>query len=519
MITIDGRSLTVAEIVDVANRVSGLTLAPESIAQATSSYEFAEQAAAERPIYGRSTGVGANRTVAIGTAAIGTESIGAESIGAGAAAAAALGLLRSHATSAGELREPQRVRAMLAVRLNQLAAGGSGADPAVLTSLAAMIAADALPAVRELGSIGTGDLSALAVTALTLQGELPTRSVSGRLNPVPELHRFSLGDALPFMSSNAATLADAALGLSRLRELAESAIVVAALGFTAVDGNTEAFSSAVERATPFEGARRVCSSVRALTAQTNGAAPTPARIQDPFALRVFPQVHGALFDALTALDGIVMAMVNAASENPLLSPELGVAHHGSFYAASLAQSLDASTLALAQSAQLSLARLTMLAEPAFTGVASFLGDGTPGASGAMIVEYVAASALGSLRALAMPASLQSVTLSRGVEEDASFASLAARQALDATSLYRTVLACELVAAIRCIRLRSRSAGSASIGSTVPVVQAVLAGANEINPHLEDRDLTEDIAAAEKLLETFPDLLAQIMSSSGLSSSA
>ena len=40
-------------------------------------------------------------------------------------------------------------------------------------------------------------------------------------------------------------------------------------------------------------------------------------------------------------------------------------------------------------------------------------------------------AIAELRALATPAGIQVVNLSRGVEEDASFATLAARQALDA----------------------------------------------------------------------------------------
>jgi histidine ammonia-lyase len=202
--------------------------------------------------------------------------------------------------------------------------------------------------------------------------------------------------------------------------------------------------------------------------------------------------------------------MNTSSENPVLSPELGVAHHGGFHAAYLAQALDAVALAAAQSAQLSLARLTMLDEPALTGLAPFLGDGTPGASGTMIVEYVSASALAALRALAVPASLQTVTLSRGVEEDASFASLAARQVLDSVALFRTVLAGELVAAVRCIRLR---------GLTPSVLGPVLDAAAELGGEAADRDLTADLDVAGRLVDALPGLLAQIMSSSGRSSSA
>lgn len=370
---------------------------------------------------------------------------------------------------------------MLAIRLNQLAAGGSGVSPTVLDGLATMLARDALPPVRELGSIGTGDLSALAVTGLALIGEVPTRP---RLDPI----ELGIGDVLPLMSSNAATLADAALAIVALRTLAEAALCVSALTFAAVDGNPEAFSPAVEAATPFTGSRRVCRTVRDLVGNT---AP-PARIQDPFGLRALPQVHGALLDQIDAVDSVVSAMVNAPSENPVLLPELGVAHHGGFHAAYLAQTLDAMRIAIAQTAALSLARVTMFNEPALTGVTAFLGDGTPGASGVMVVEYVAASALAILREAATPVSVQTVTLARGVEEHASFASLAAITALQSVDSYRTLLACELVAAVRCLRMRS-----------IPLPSGLADAAALLNPlgrNLIDRDLTPELDLAASVLD-------------------
>jgi histidine ammonia-lyase len=296
------------------------------------------------------------------------------------------------------------------------------------------------------------------------------------------------------MSSNAAVLADAALAVAAIDRLARSVLVVSAMGFASVAGNPEAFSPAVEVATPFRGARWVCRTMRELVAPTS----TPARIQDPFGLRTFPQVHGALMDRLATATEVVVAMANAPSENPIVSATLGVAHHGAFHAAYLVQALDELVLALAQTAQLSLARLTMLAEPAYTGLHPFLGDGTPAASGVMIVEYSAASALAELRALATPAGLQVVTLSRGVEEDASFATLAARQALEAATRYREVLAAELVTSLRCLRMK----GVRPI-ALEPALDHLDARDGGI-ADLHDRDLTSDLLAAEELVEQLPD---------------
>ena len=459
MIHLDGTQLTLAEIAAASSAAGSVVITEAAMRRASASHEFAQQAARERPIYGLSTGVGANRGVALSDPD-----------------AQAIDLVRSHATSAGPLRSAERVRAMLLVRLNQLAAGNSGMRPAILTSLADLINRDALPPVRELGSIGTGDLSALAVTALALHESEP----------------FGRGDALPFLSSNAATIADAALALNGLRSLARSTMVVAAASFDGVNGNPEAFSSAVEQITPFAGARTVCRTVRNLI----DGGREPARIQDPFGIRTLPQVHGTLLDALDQLENIVLTMANTGSENPTLSPDLGVAHHGGFFAAHLAQTLDLVKLATAQTAQLSLARLTMLNEPALTGLEPFLGDGTSGASGTMITEYVSASALAELRALATPASLQTVTLSRGVEEDASFASLAARQALDSVGFYRTVLAAELLAAVRSARLHGRTSGT--IGGVLELCDA-------LPESTADRDLTADLELADSLVEALASL--------------
>jgi len=160
-------------------------------------------------------------------------------------------------------------------------------------------------------------------------------------------------------------------------------------------------------------------------------------------------------------------------------------------------------LAMAQSAQLSLARLTMLAEPAYTGQHPFLGDGTPAASGVMILEYSAASALAELRALATPAGTQAVNLSRGVEEDASFATLAAQQALDAVSRFRAVVAAELVASLRCLRMQG--VRPPALRDALDYLDGHDGGVSEMH----DRDLTSDLLLAEELIDELIDHVAVV----------
>ena len=77
---------------------------------------------------------------------------------------------------------------MMAVRANQLLAGGAGLRPAVVTALVEALDGGAHPVVNEYGAVGTGDLAALAQTGLALVGEHPwdlTEAAPGAAPPPP----------------------------------------------------------------------------------------------------------------------------------------------------------------------------------------------------------------------------------------------------------------------------------------------------------------------------------------------
>jgi histidine ammonia-lyase len=477
MVVIDGTALRCADVMAVSRRYAPVELNPDAVSRATRSWELGKEVAARRPVYGRTTGVGSNRNVAV------EDEHGASH---------GLRLLRSHAGGAGPLLADELVRAMLVVRLNQLAAGGSGVHPDVLSLLARMLNEDALPQVHTYGGIGTGDLTALAETALTVIGERPWGGSGDALPRFP----FESADALAFISSNAATLGEAALAAEDLRGLATAGLVVAALSFEAVDGNSEAYAAAVHVACPHPGAVAVSATMRSLLGPV---VRDPARIQDPFGFRAIPQVCGPVLDSIEALDRVLTVQLSAAAENPLVSlRERDVLHHGGFHTAYVALALDTTLASLAQGAVLVIARMASLAEPAFTGTDPYLASGPAGSSGTMILEYTAASALAELRMCASPAALGTVVLSRGLEEDASFSTQAARQATAAVRAYRVMVGCELVMATRALRLRGVAPTSE------PLRVAYERACSVLDPSTEDRDLTPDVTAAQALL---PDLAA------------
>jgi histidine ammonia-lyase len=470
-IIIDGASLTCAGVAAVARDDMPVTVAAQAVTAARAAWETARDVAARRPVYGRTTGVGANRNVGLAQEDL---------------AEHGLRLLRSHAAGSGPLQPEDLGRAMLVTRLNQIGAGGSGVDPAVLGVLADVLRRGFTPPVPLYGAIGTGDLTALASTGLCLIGERAWRTGTG---PPP---RFALrpAEAPGFMSSNAATLGEAALACHDLSVLVRSAVVIAALSLLAVRGSLEPYAPAVHRGRP-AGQQRVAGRVRALL---EGAGHEPARIQDSYGYRAFPQVHGPAADSLRYASQLVTTELNAASENPLVDPAgRAVWHNGNFHAAYTGLALDTVRAALFQTAALSAARLGTLVEPSFTGLQPFAAD-APASSGIMILEYVAQSAVADLRRFATPAALGSAVLSRGVEEHAGFSTQSARASTDAVAAYRAVLACELAAAVRVLRMQARPpAGGGPLRAAFDAADVVL------DPRTGDRPLDADLTAAEGLL--------------------
>ena len=477
-VRIDGKTLTCGDIVRVARSGASVRLDETARDRAQDAWELVEKLTATRQVYGRTTGVGANRQ---------------EEVDGEAALGHGVRLLRSHAGGVGPLLPADHVRATLVIRLNQLAAGGSGVHPNVLDALEQAIQRGALPLLHRLGAIGTGDLTVLAEIGLTLAGERPWGT--GEVPPVP----LGTGDALSFMSSNASTLGDAVLACAELQRLLRASHAVAALSFLALGGSAEAYAAVVHQARPHPGQAHCASEMRRLLGIDDASA-AGRRIQDPFGLRAFPQVQGPALDSLAQLERILEIEVNAQAENPLVAIAPGdVFHHAHFHTAYVAVALDQARAAVHHVAELSTARLGDLVEPAMTNLSPFLASGPAGSSGVMILEYVAHDALAQLRHAALPVTLGNAVVSRGLEDHASFSTQAARQATLAAEAFRYVLACELVAAVRALQMQGLDLPD------VPARAVLERAARDLDSALEDRSLTEDVARAADVLPDLADL--------------
>ena len=319
VVVLDGRTLTPAGVVAIAR----------GWAQARMSAEARERnAAAERLVrrlldrgellYGTSTGVGVLRATPSALEDPGEHQ---------------WRLVRSHAGGGGAALTVEVVRAAMAVRANQIGAGGAGIGEGLLDGLLGLLRTGVTPLARELGSLGTGDLTVLAEIGVALGGEGQCW-VGDRIVPSAEaLAEHGLApvgygprDGIGFMSSNAVSIGQAALVFHDASRLLDSALAVAALSYEAVNADLAVLDPRVHAVRPHHGQHEVARRLRDLLGDFEPRERSErGRVHDSFVFRCVPQVEGPLLDALQHLESVLAIELNVAGENALMLPRDGVA--------------------------------------------------------------------------------------------------------------------------------------------------------------------------------------------------
>jgi len=492
-VVLDGATLTPVAVALVARARAPVRLAPAARERNEAAARTVEELIRRgEPLYGANTGVGA---------------LSARRLGGQECADHPLRLLRSHAAGGGPLLRTEVVRAAMAVRANQIGAGGAGVAPALLDALVTALNADLVPVVHELGSLGTGDLTALAEIALALLGEgllapagelIEARSAlrAAGIGPV----RLGPRDGLAVISSNAVTVAHAALLVVDACALLDAWLAVAALSFEAAGADPVVLDERLHRGHPAGGQAAVAARMRELLAGVAGSPKgrSAQAIQDAYPFRVLPQVDGVAHEALAVLEQTVTHALNFAGENAAVLAEDGVAlPNGNFHAAALAGAVDGVRTALAQSAGLIAARVSVLLDGSVTGMPAFLARDPGPDSGAMMLEYTAHDAAAEIRSLVLPVAAQTVSVARGVESHASLAPIAVRRASEALAALRVLVSTELVVAVRALRLTDRAPAGAGTRALYARAAAALDG------ELGDRPLHPDVDAAQALIARWP----------------
>ena len=492
MILLDGSSVTLANLLAIADDRAPVGLAPEARARVAAARTVVDAAAAgDTPVYGVNTGFGSFAETRIEKSDL---------------AALQLNLLRSHAAGVDEPLPVRAVRASMALRANVLAKGHSGIRVETLDALLALLNHGVHPRVPSRGSVGaSGDLAPLAHLALVLVGEGHTwdagrTMTGGEALAAAGLSPVVLGpkEGLALINGTQVSTAVLALALAGAEQLTRAADVAAALTIDGLKGSTAPFDPRIHAARPFAGQSASAANLLRLMdgSPINASHVNCGRVQDAYSMRCAPQVHGAAREALAWVRQIVRIEMNAATDNPMVFADEGdMVSGGNFHGAPLALAADLLAMAVAQLSAISERRSERLVNPALSGLPAFLTRHGGLQSGLMIAQVTAAALTSEIKTLAHPASVDTIPTSANKEDHVSMSMGAALKAERALQLATMVVAVEILCGCQAIDLL------APLTSSLALMRAHAAVRNVVPTLADDRSPASDIDTITELIRS------------------
>ncbi len=411
----------------------------------------------DAPIYGVNTGFGALHNTSIAKKDL---------------AQLQKNLVMSHACGSGDPVPADIVRAMLVLKVQNMAFGHSAVAPATVQRLIDMYNADVLPVVYERGSLGaSGDLAPLAHLSLPLLGLGEVIVAGKRMSSAHALKKFGwkpleLGpkEGLALLNGTQFMNAYASLLTLKATRLAHLADVIAAMSLDAYDGRIEPFHASVHAVRPHPGQAVVAGHMRDLVKGSALIERKKEHVQDPYSFRCIPQVHGASRDAIAYVERVVECELESVTDNPtVFDDEDLVISAGNFHGQPLALALDFLAIAVAELGSISERRTYKLVGGQ-RGLPAFL-VAKPGLnSGFMIPHYTAASLVSANKQRCMPNSVDTIDSSNGQEDHVSMGAAAAIKTWQVVQDVERILAIELFTAAQALEFRRPARSSARIGS-------------------------------------------------------
>lgn len=413
-------------------------------------------------------------------------------------------LIHSHACGVGEAFSEVIGRAMLVLRANALLKGFSGVRPVIIERLLEYVNEGIHPVIPQQGSLGaSGDLSPLSHLALTLLGEGEVFYQGEKVHTSVVLAKKGIlsielkaKEGLALINGTQAMTAVGVVAYLEAEKLSFQAESIAALTFEGLEGIIDAMDEDVHLVRGYPEQVGVAARIRTLLKGSKlVTSQGQKRVQDAYSLRCIPQVHGASWQVLGYVKEKLEIEMNAATDNPLIFGDgEKVISGGNFHGQPIAFAMDFLKIGMAELANISERRIERLVNPQLNDLPPFL-SAKPGLqSGAMIMQYCAASLVSENKTLAHPASVDSIPSSANQEDHVSMGTIGARHAHQIIANVRRVLAIEWICAMQAVEYRGVHLAS-------PHMQKWHQEGRGIVPSItEDRIFSKDIEALTEWMQ-------------------
>ena len=504
VIEVDGNSLTVEDMVQVARFNEPCLLAEDAIDRVQQNRQVVESVIKNgSTVYGVNTGFGDLASVSIGSDDLNRLQIN---------------LIRSHSAGVGSPLPYEVVRGMMLLRANSLAKGYSGVRLVVIETLLDMLNKHVTPVVPEKGSVGSsGDLAPLAHMVLVMIGE-GEADYRGKIVDGKGALKSSGIKTLELEAKEGVALINGTQPMTSLGALAvydamnlmRDATIASAMSLEALRGTRVAFDKRIHDIRPHEGQSDIANAMRLILtdSEINQSHANCGKVQDAYSLRCIPQVLGATLDTIRYVQSVIEIEINSVTDNPLVfSNEGEVLSGGNFHGQPIALAMDFLGIALSELGNIAERRINRLVNPHLSGLPPFLIDESGLESGMMIAQYTAAALVSENKILSHPASVDSIPTSADQEDHVSMGTIAARKAREILENVKNVVAIEYMCASQGIDLLSPLKPSAPLAEAHAMIR-------ETVPKLiDDRVLKPDIDQIRELINS-GEIIAAVESSTG-----
>jgi histidine ammonia-lyase len=178
-------------------------------------------------------------------------------------------------------------------------------------------------------------------------------------------------------------------------------------------------------------------------------------VQDAYSMRCAPQVAGAARDTLEFVTQTAQRELRSVVDNPVVLPDGRVESTGNFHGAPLGFAADFLAIAAAEVGAIAERRVDRLLDVTRSReLPPFLAPDAGVNSGLMIAQYTAAGIVAENRRLASPASVDSLPTSGMQEDHVSMGWAAAKKLRTVLDNLTSLLAVELLSAVRGLQLRA-----------------------------------------------------------------
>ncbi|RXY90383.1 histidine ammonia-lyase [Salmonella sp. 3DZ2-4SM] len=451
-LVLNGKDLTIQDIKQFLKEDGQISISEEALVNVRKSRETVEKIIKNKEtIYGITTGFGLFSDVLIEKEKYNDLQVN---------------LIRSHSCGTGKPFPDNVSLIMMVLRLNTMLKGHSGVTEKLVSLLVEFINRRIIPVIPEQGSLGaSGDLAPLSHLALALIGEGDvhykgeTRNAKEVLHEVGlEPHSLQAKEGLALINGTQAMTSQGVIAYIEAENIAYHAEWIAALTHQALNGIVDAYDEYVHIVRNFNEQVEVAERMRNwLEGSKLTTRQGEVRVQDAYTLRCIPQIHGASFQVLNYVKEKLELEMNAANDNPLIfdnDDETLVISGGNFHGQPIAFAVDFLKIGVAELANVSERRLERLVNPQLNGgLPAFLSPEPGLQSGAMIMQYAAASLVSENKTLAHPASVDSIPSSANQEDHVSMGTIGARHAYQIIQNVRRVISIECIIALQAVEIK------------------------------------------------------------------